>query len=176
MVTDTELKSELTEQEVYLAWTSPSRLFKRRDKEYFTNIGAIVFLLTIILIFAKEFVLVAAVLAIVFLVYVLSTVPPEDVSHRLTNLGIESAGHFYRYVELREFWFDAQWGQTMLVIAPILGPRIIVLLDHEQQKDDIRTILAKHIPFREIPDKTWIDNAASWLSDKIPLEKPDQKA
>ncbi|MBI3342641.1 hypothetical protein HY032_00610, partial [Candidatus Gottesmanbacteria bacterium] len=52
--------SDGSQEEVLLAWTSPSRLFKKRDREYFTNIGAIVFLLTIILVFAREFVLIAA--------------------------------------------------------------------------------------------------------------------
>lgn len=158
-------------QEVLLAWTSPSRLFKRRDREYFTNIGAIVFLLIVILIFAREFLLIAAVVAIVFLVYVLSTVPPEEVSHRITNLGLESAGHFYRWEELVEFWFEEQWSQTMLVLRPIIGTRIIVLLG-TQDKESVRKLIAEYIPFRERPEKTWVDNAARWITEKIPLEKP----
>ena len=158
-------------EEVYLTWTSPSRLFKKRNKEYFTNIAAIVFLLTVILIFAREYVLVAAVLSIVFLVYVLSTVPPEDVQHRISTLGIESAGHFYRWEDLVDFWFEEQWGQTMLMLRPILGTRIIILLGIEE-KAEIKKIIEKHLPFREQPEKTWVDNAASWISKKIPLEKP----
>ncbi len=158
-------------EEVYLSWSSPSRLFKRRDKEYFTNIGAIVFLLSIILVFAREFVLIAAVLSIVFLIYVLSTVPPEEVNHKLSNLGIESAGHFYRWEELMEFWFEEQWGQTMLVLRLYMAPRIIVLLN-VSDKDKVQKIIAKHITFREQPEKSWVDNAASWLTKKIPLEKP----
>ncbi len=158
-------------QEILLAWSSPSRLFKKRDKEYFTNVGAIVFLLVVILLFAREFLLIAAVVSIVFLIYVLSTVPPEEVEHRITNLGLESAGHFYRWNELVEFWFEEQWGQTMLILRPLYGPRIIVLLGSQNQKK-IRELLTKYIPFREVPEKTWVDNAASWLSDKIPLEKP----
>ncbi len=163
--------SDDKEEEVLLAWTSPSRLFKKRDREYFTNIGAIVFLLTIILVFAREFVLIAAVLSIVFLIYVLSTVPPEEVSHRITNLGIESAGHFYRWEELADFWLEEQWGQTMMVLRPYLSPRVLILLG-SQNKENVREIIAKHIPFREEPQKTWVDNAASWLTRKIPLEKP----
>jgi hypothetical protein len=156
-------------EEVYLTWSSPSRLFKKRNKEYFTNIAAIVFLLTIILVFAREFLLVAAVLSIVFLIYVLSTVPPEGVEHRITNLGIESAGHFYRWEELVEFWMEEQWGQYILVLRPYFGARIILLLG-EQERQMVRTFVAKHIPFREHPEKTWVDNAATWLTKKIPLE------
>ena len=159
------------EPEVYLSWSSPSRLFKRRDAEFYKTIGAIIFLLTIILVFASEFVLVLAMLSIVFLVYVLSTVPPENVNHRITNLGIESAGHYYRWEELSEFWFDNQWGQALLMLKPLFGTRTVILLG-EEKKDKVRELLAKHIPFREIPEKTWMDNASSWLSSKIPLERP----
>ena len=159
------------QQEVLLAWSSPSRLFKKRDKEYFTNIGAIVFLLVVILVFAREFLLIAAVVSIVFLVYVLSTVPPEEVTHRITNLGVESAGHYYRWEELSEFWFEEQWGQDLLVLRPIIGMRIIILLG-VQDKVLVRILIAQYIPFREKPEKSWVDNASSWLSKKIPLEKP----
>ena len=171
MVEATAEPEKEIQQEVLLAWSSPSRLFKKRDKEYFTNIGAIVFLLIIILVFAREFLLIAAVVSIVFLIYVLSTVPPEDVTHRITNLGIESAGHYYRWEELSEFWFEEQWGQILLVLRPIMGTRIIILLAM-QDKALVRKLIAEYIPFRENPEKSWVDNASTWLSKKIPLEKP----
>jgi hypothetical protein len=158
-------------REVLLSWKSPSRLFKKRDKEYFTNVGAIVFLLVVILLFAREFLLIAAVVSIVFLIYVLSTVPPEEVEHHITNLGIESAGHYYRWDTLAEFWFEEQWGQVMLIVRPLFGSRIIILLGL-QDRGKVRELIAVHIPFREKPEKTWVDNAASWLSKKVPLEKP----
>lgn len=164
-------RQEPKEEEVYLAWSSPSRLFKKRDREFFVNILAIVFLLSVILVFVREFVLIATVLSIVFLIYVLSTVPPEDVKHRVTSLGIESAGHFYRWEEFADFWFDEQWGQNMMVLRPFMSPRIIVLLG-DQKKDKVRELIARHIPFREEPDRSWVDNAARWISEKIPLEKP----
>jgi hypothetical protein len=161
-------------QEILLSWSSPARLFKKRDKEYFTNIGAIVFLLIIILVFAREFLLIAAVVSIVFLIYVLSTVPPENVDHRITNLGIESAGHYYRWEELADFWFEEQWGQAILYIRPMFGSRIIILLGG-QDKNRVRGLLAEHIPFREKPEKSWVDNASKWITDKIPLEKPGSR-
>lgn len=161
-------------EETFLSWSSPSRIFKKRDKEYFTNIGAIVFLLSIILVFAREFVLIAAVLAIVFLIYVLSTVPPEEVKHRISNLGIESAGHFYRWEELYDFWFDERWGQVILVIRPLAGSQIIILLDTAASQEKVKKLVEKYLTFREQPEKNWVDNAATWLTEKVPLEKPTQ--
>lgn len=164
-------RQEPKEEEVYVAWTSPSRLFKKRDREFFVNILAIVFLLSVILVFVREFVLIATVLSIVFLIYVLATVPPEDVNHRITNLGIESTGHFYRWEEFADFWFEEQWGQHMVVLRPFMTPRMIILLGSEKQ-EKIREMIARHIPYREEPDRSWVDNAARWISEKIPLEKP----
>lgn len=164
-------KHESREEEVYATWSSPSRLFKKRDREFFVNIFAIVFLLSVILVFVREFVLIAAVLSIVFLIYVLSTVPPEEVKHRITNLGIESAGHFYRWEEFADFWFEEQWGQVTIVLRLFMQPRIIILLG-DQKKEKIREFVARHIPFREEPDRNWVDNAARWITEKIPLEKP----
>ncbi len=170
MDNETENEPKEERKEVYLFWSSPSRLFKKRDIEYFRNIGAIVLLLVVILIFAREFLLIAAVVSIVFFVYVLSTVPPEEVTHRITNLGIESADHFYRWEEFADFWFEEQWGQTLLVLRPLFTTRIIILLG-DQDKDKVRELVAKYIPFLEKPEKSWVDNAASWLTKKVPLEK-----
>jgi hypothetical protein len=158
------------EPEVYLSWSSPSRLFKKRDTEFYKTVGAIVFLIAIILVIASEYMLVLAMLSILFFVFVLSTVPPENVEHRVTNLGIESAGHYYRWEELSEFWFDKQWGQSLLILKPAFGTRMVILLGEEKQ-EKVREIIGKHIPFRETPEKTWVDNASSWLSSKIPLEQ-----
>jgi hypothetical protein len=83
---------------------------------------------------------------------------------------VESAGHFYRWEDLVEFWFEEQWGQTMVAITPKRESRLIILLGHADRKK-VRDLLAEHIPFREQPEKTWVDNAATWLSEKVPLDK-----
>lgn len=167
---DATTKNELT-KEVLLSWKSPSRTFKKRTKEFYTNIGAIVFLLAVILIFASEFMLVVAVLSIVFFVYITSTVPPEEVDHKITNLGIETAGSYYRWDDMIDFWFEEQWGQQKAVVRPILGTQIIMLIPNTLQPK-LHELMAKFIPFREEPQKSWVDNAATWLSEKVPLEKP----
>jgi hypothetical protein len=155
---------------VYLQWKSPSRLFKKRDKEFFRNVGAIVFFILVILFFAKEFPLILAVLSITFLVYVFSTVPPEDIGHSLSTLGIETGGHFYKWDSLTEFWFETQWDQTMVVVVPQTGPRIMMLLG-DIEKEKVKDVLGRFLRYREEPPKNLVDSAATWLSQKVPLEK-----
>lgn len=169
---DTAKEETRSTQEItYLKWKSPSRLFKKRDREFMTNIAVIVFFLMVILVFAREFGLILAVLSIVFFVYVMSTVPPEDIEHRLTSLGLETGNHYFRWEELAEFWFEEQWGQVKLVIRPLAGSLIIVLLGDEE-REKVKDLVTKYIPFREQPQKSWVDNTAAWISKNIPLEKP----
>ena len=164
-------KDEQKPEEVLVEWKSPSRLFKKRDREYYTNIGAIVFLLVVILVFAREYMFILAILSIVFFIYATSTVPPEDVEHRITNLGMETAGHFYRWGDLVDFWYEEQWGQTKMIVNSLSRGRLFIILGG-QDKEEIRKIVAEFVPYRENPPRTWFDNASSWISRKIPLEKP----
>lgn len=166
-----EVKSEIKPEQNLLVWKSPSRLFKKRDREYFINIGAIVFLLVVILIFAQEYMFILAVLSIVFFVYVTSTVPPDEIEHRITTFGFETGGRYYPWGEMREFWFEEQWGQVKLVISSMLHGRIFMLLGG-MDKSKVKDIVSTYISYREEPEKTWMDNASTWITKKIPLEKP----
>jgi hypothetical protein len=155
---------------VYLSWKSPSRLFKKRDKEFFRNIAAIVFLLLVILFFAREFLLIFAVVSLAFLIYVFATVPPEDIPHKITSLGIETGERFYPWETLKEFWFENQWDKEILVIATVAGSKVIMILDGVTEKS-VKDIMTRFLPMQEEPKKSFVDTAASWLSKKVPLEK-----
>lgn len=161
----------VVQNETLLVWRSPSRPFKKREKEFFTTIGAIVFLLAIILVFIKEFLLIGAIIALVFVAYVLATVPPEEVEHKITTNGLESVGHFYKWEELLGFWFGEKWGQSLLLIQTKLKfPGRLVILTGGEDQEKIKNVLSKYITFKEKPEKNWMDDAAKWLGEKVPLE------
>lgn len=163
--------SSRTEETTYLTWESPGWVYKQRDKEFYRNIGAILFFLFVILIVIQEYILVVAVLSIVFVIYVLSTVPPPLVKHRVTNRGLESAGRFYRWEEFTEFWFEERWNQKLVVIQPRSGPRLMLLVGSQKQ-EVIQQALQKELIFRTEPEKNIMDKASGWLSEKLPLDKP----
>lgn len=160
------------ELKTLLEWQAPSRPFKKRDRDYFTTIGAMVFLIVVILFFMKEWLFICAILSLTFLVYVLNTIPPEEVGHKITNKGVESAGHIYAFSDLREFWFTQKFNHPMLVIQTKLRfpGRVLMLLNNTEEKR-VKEILSTYLPFKASPEKTWMDNAADWLSQKVPLEK-----
>src|SRR3989344_7077773 len=80
------------ELKTLLKWEAAVRPFKKRDREYYTTIAAIVFLLAVILLFLKEWLLIAVMAALMFVAYVLATVPPESVEHELNTRGIVTGG------------------------------------------------------------------------------------
>lgn len=155
-----------------LDWKSPARPFKRRDREYFTTIAAIVFLLAVILIFLKEFLLIGVILSFMFVSYVLATVPPEETDHKVTTEGITTGGKSYLWNELKDFYFTQKWGSPILNVNTKLKfpGRLIILLGSQDEKK-LKEELGKYLSFRESPQITWMDKAAEWLSKRVQLDK-----
>lgn len=155
-----------------LEWTSKARPFKKRNRDYFTTIAAIVFLIGVILLFIKEFLLIGVLLAFMFVSYVLATVEPENAGHRITTEGITTGDKTYLWTEMRDFYFTQKWGEKILNINTKLrfpGRLLILLGDVSEAK--IKEEVGKYVTFREIPVVTWMDKASDWLSKKVPLEK-----
>ncbi len=174
--TKNQIKGSLTtgkpeSLKVLLTWRSPSRLFKRLSRERFATIGAIVFLVGIILVFLKEWFLIAVIIALAFFSYILSQVKPEEVEHQITNKGIVTSGRTYFWQQLLRFWFEGEGDQTILLIDGLdrIPFRLLLLLG-DQNKETIKKILASYLP-EEKPEKTWIDRSGEWITRQIPLEK-----
>lgn len=171
-----EEKSSLTANrpealKVLVIWRSSSRLFKRLSRERFATIGAIVFLVAIILVFIQEWFLIAVIVSLVFFSYVLSQTQPEEIEHQITNRGIITGGKNYTWDRLLRFWFEEQNNQDVLLVDGFdRFPFRLLLLLGEKKKEDIQKILAVYLP-EEKPEKSWTDRAGEWITRQIPLEK-----
>lgn len=160
-------------EETLYSWDAPVRPFKRRSKEFFTTIAAIIFLVSVILFLAKEFLLIGAILATGFLAYVLASVEPEHTKHILTNKGIRTADKLLTWDQLGRFWWQDKWGvDTLHVETPTQFPGRIIMVLGQGDKSAIENHLKQYL-IMEQPEPSWLDNASQWLSDKIPLESQD---
>lgn len=159
------------ELKTLLSWSAPVRPFKKRDREYYTTIAAIVFLLAVILLFLKEWLLIAVLVALMFVSYVLATVPPEKVEHEITTRGIVTGGKSFKWEELTRFWFSKKWKDNILHIDTNLRfpSRLMMLLGAVEEKK-IKDLLKTKVQFEE-PEETFMDRSADWLQKKVPLEK-----
>lgn len=154
-----------------LEWVSPSRLFAPKDKKYFSNLGLIVLIAGVVLIFFKELVMVVVVLALAFVAYALATVPPEKIEHKITTQGLTSAGHSYFWKDLRDFWFTESGGVSILHIDTNLRfpGRLIILLSPPATRESLVKILSAHLPYQEKPKVNAMDTAADWFAAKLNL-------
>ena len=157
--------------QILIEWKSPSHPFKKRSKLFYQTVAAFTVLLVVIVFFLHEFLLIGVILSVVFVVYAIYSVPPIDINHKITPLGIENAGRLFRWQELYSFWFEEKWGKVMLVVAthlPFLS-QIRAVIDRDSQ-DKIKQIVGKYLLFLEKPPKNVIDRLSDWISSNIPLE------
>ena len=98
MVMDMNIEKDI------FAWTQMERPFKRRTREFWLTAIAILVLVSVIFIFIKEFMLVVALLSILFLYYTMSTVEPSTIRYRITNRGIYWGDSRIEWGLLKRFW------------------------------------------------------------------------
>ena len=166
------LKNQQDLNEVLLFWKSPSHPFKKRNRIFYQTVAAITFLLVVIVFFLNEFMLIGVILSIVFVVYVISAVPPVEVEHKVTPLGFENAGRLFRWIELSAFWFEERWGYKTLVFQTHLPfpAQVRAVLSQEVSEHKAKEVIGKYLFHLEKPPKSWTDNFSDWLNKKIPLE------
>ena len=153
-----------------VSWKSPLRVFVKRDKKHFTNLIMVVFLISGVLIFFKEFLLVGVILTLVFVTYVTSTVEPPEFEHKITTKGITSGGHTYPWEELKEFWLVQKDGQTIInVDTKVRFPGRLFIVLNKEIVEEVRTSLSRYISFREEPKVIWLDQVTDWFSKKLQL-------
>lgn len=156
-------------EEVLLEWTSASRPFKKPNRRFFTTITIIGVLIGLILFFANQMLPVAVVIAVVFLAYVLFSIPPGDVKHQLTTYGIRIEDKLYYWEELGRFWFTKQFDSVVLHIEVDQFPNTIHLLLGDIDQQYMKDILSEVLLF-ERPPLTPVEKAGKWLQEKVPLD------
>lgn len=165
------LKNRPNLNEVLIAWKGPSHPFKKRDKTFYQTVGALTFLFTVIVFFLHEFLLIGVILSIAFVVYVLATIPPFEVEHKVTPLGFDHAGRLFSWNELSAYWFEEKWGQKMIVFHTRLPfPVQVRAVLKSVSQDSLKEIVGKHLLYLEKPPKNWSDSFSTWLSTKFPLD------
>lgn len=160
-----------TEEKVLLSWRAPARAFKKRNKEFFTTIAIIVFLISFICVLIGEWFFVAAILSLTFLVYVLSTVPPEEIENKISNLGVKNKDNFYKWEDLKDFWFEDRYGMRVLMMETKQRPfSLLGMVLKGVDEEKVKEVLKGKIKYRGKMEKNSLDKMSDWLSKKISFE------
>jgi len=151
-------------------WTAPARPFKRRDRRFYVTTFSIAGIIGLILFLAEGFMPVLLVISIVFLYYVLSTVEPENIEYKVTNLGIKVAGSLTRWNQFRRFWFTRRFDNNLLVLETISLPGRMEVVVAPEIMEKLKKEISEFVPFEEIP-ASGVDNFIDWISKKLPGNK-----
>jgi len=162
------LYKPLPEQTIF-EWKAPSRPFKKRKKQFFSSVFIITLLIFLILVFVGQWLAGAVAVSVAFLIYVLSFIPPNEITNKITTYGIRVEDIIYYWEELGRFWFTKKYGQELLHIETMRFPGRIVLLLKKSEKNIVNNILSEAL-LNEKPDPTLYDKVSKWLGEKIPLE------
>ena len=150
-------------------WEAPSRPFKKRDRQFFVTVTVIALLISLILFFSGQFLPIAVVISVVFLLYVLQVIPPHNISHKITTFGINIEGNLYYWQELGRFWFEKKYDQILLNVETLRFPGRITVVLPEDKKQDVTEILSE-VLLQQKPDLTLFEKIAGWVQEKVPLE------
>ncbi len=159
------------EEKTLFEWGALKRPYQKKDKEFWVTVLSILGLVSLILVFVKEFFLILALLGFVFLYYVLTTVQPEKSKYKITNKGIYiSSSEKLDWGVLKRFWINEKWNYQVLNIETWLKfPRVISLVIPKKEKEEIIELLEKYIP-QEEESPQFLDKFTDWLARKFPLE------
>jgi len=151
-------------------WKIASRVFKKRDKRFFTTIAVIIFVLSIPIIFSGEFALLLAIISLAFITYVLSSTEPEEVTHKLIAKGVDYGGKFYAWEDLKVFFFTEKEGRTTLCFdTKKYYPGRLLLLVEKKDMERIKKIASEYLPYVEEPPVTVLDKISAAASKYLSL-------
>lgn len=173
-------KKEATENEqthahevvTLLEWKAPGRPFRKRTKQFYLTAILIMLLVEIILFLFSEYVLMAVVVALVFVSFALATIPPRDFNYKISSEGIMIEDKFFLWQELYDFYFKKAEGiNTVRVRTQSYFPGELTLTLGNEDEGKIKQAILPYLPFREYIKPTFTEKSADWLAKNFPLEK-----
>ncbi len=156
--------------QIVFFWKAPLRPYKKRSKLILRFYVAVAILLTLIILFFGDKILLIPIWSLLFLFYVLTITPPPEVENKITKFGIETAGVTLRWEALSHFYFTQRFGFNLLTVvsrAPYFYHAYLVV-PSDEVKNRLISNLSEHLIFQEKPQRSLTDKAVDWLSNLIP--------
>lgn len=150
-----------------VTWTAPARPFKRYGRKFYVTIFSIVGIISIILFIAEGVMPVVLLISLIFLFYVLSTVPPENIEYKITNRGVKIAGKETPWQNIGRYWFTPKSGGEVLVFDTAGFAGRIQLVISPELKDRLKKEISAYVTYEEVSPST-LDKVVNWVIKKLP--------
>ena len=165
-----DIASDLNEETLLIEWTAPERAYQKRNRDFWITAISILILVSVILVFIKEFLLIVALFSVLFMYYALATVQPGTIKNKITNRGIYFGELRYPWTDLSRFWFKKELStETIYFGTNLKFPTSVSMVINAEDKEKIKDIVVKRIPLLE-SSPTFVDKLTKWFAEKLPLE------
>lgn len=144
---------------VLLEWVGPTKMPSAKKNDKFMRAATIIgFVVLLILLIMQEFVVIVAVLVVFFVYYVLNSMPSNEVSYKISNLGFEYDGQFFPWNQFRYFFMQEKEDMVMfsLDLQSSLLSRLFVFSTAEMAPQ-VLNALDEYLPFLEKPPEDFSD-------------------
>lgn len=170
-INKTHILMETEHDQTLLSWSAPLRPFKKRSPVVMRFFLAVALLLSAVIFFFGDAVTILPIWAVLFLFYIFAITPPPQVENRVTTFGVEtSGGIMLRWDALSHYYFIERFGYTVCVLVthgPYFAHTYLVVSD-EQTKNQLGSILSKHLMFMTKPPITLTDKLIGLFSKIVP--------
>lgn len=158
------------------SWKAPLRSYKKRGKWVLRFYLAVALLLSLIVFFFGDRILVIPIWAILFLFYALTITPPPETENKITVFGVETVGVNARWEALSHFYFIKRFDFEVLILvsrAPYFH-HLYMIIPSLEVKNRVLHLLSEHIIYQEHPHISFVDRLIVWFSSLIPNDvEPD---
>ncbi|MEK7071116.1 MAG: hypothetical protein AAB966_04875, partial [Patescibacteria group bacterium] len=103
--------------QVIFTWEAPLRPYVKRSSEVIRFYIALAILITLIVFFFGDYILLIPIWGLMFIFYVFTVTPPHAVTHKITKFGVETSGHTFRFEDLAYFYFSHRFGFVILTLV-----------------------------------------------------------
>lgn len=167
-----EEKKEVNPQIIF-SWKAPLRPYKKRSKKIIRFYLALALLLSLIVFFFGDKVLLLPIWAVLFIFYILTITPPPEIENHITQFGIESAGVTLRWETLSHFYFKKKFGFHVLTVvshAPYFYHMFLVVPD-DKIKNKLIGILSTYLFYQQNPQKSLTEKIVDFLIGLMPEDE-----
>lgn len=161
---------KVIQNEKLFEWEAPDRYAFNFQTKTFWVLLALILMFILYLAILGQYFLMAAIVGLVFFVYVAGTNKPIQVKHKITSRGIDTGNKLYEWFMLENFWFSIKNGQYMLIVESKLRyPKALIMLLEGADKDAIFVLLQEKVLYKDIRKQSKLDVLT--YGDYIPFEE-----
>lgn len=151
-------------------WSAPDRYQFKFNNKWFLMIVVFSLLFSLLLAILRNYLLMAAIMSTLFLLYVAGTTKPRMVKHKITARGIDTGGKLYEWYMLDKFYFAKKEDTIFIIVETKLNfPSALIFLVKKGDKDPIFVLLQDKLLYKDIRKWKWLDSLS--YGEYIPLEK-----